>query len=414
MRRFDAGGWFNGTVIHGLRAVETGALSSRTALRWGVLLLPPLLAAMLVAAMTIPGSTVWPWNPNMIDLDVYTRTGTLVLQGGDFFAAEGLPWIYPPFAALLTVPFAVVPRTAAQVIWLTMNVAALLAILRRTGLSGWTLSLATTAAVLLVEPVRETLGFGQLGIFLVAAAVLDSMPGPRVLARRVLPEGWLTGVATAVKLTPAVIAMHNFFAGKRREGVTAFVAFCLATALGAVLLWGPTVQYFGNLLRGQSGMNDGMPFKTNQSVMGAWARLTGGPSAGGLLLGLAVLVLGVVTSVLVHRAGDAALGVVLAGFTSLLASPISWSHHFVWVVPLIVLLRQGTSLPVPTRVVGAVYALWISTAPFQHLPGGDGAEFAYAWWQHVIANAGIVLGVVFVALCLAHGWAGRPSRRTSA
>jgi len=401
-------------VTSGLRPVDAGALSPKTAVRWGLLLLPPVLAAMLVAGVTIPGSTLWPWNPNMIDLDVYTRTGTLVLQGGDFFGAEGLPWIYPPFAALLTIPFAVVPRTAAQFLWLAMNVAALLAILRRTGLSGWTLSLVTAGAVVLVEPVRETLAFGQLGIFLVAAAVLDSMPGPRVLARRILPEGWLTGVATAVKLTPAVIAVHNFFAGRRREGVTAFVFFCLATALGAVLLWGPTLQYFGNLLRGESGINDGMPFKTNQSVMGAWARLSGGPSAGGLMLGLAVLVLGVTASVVVHRAGDAALAVVLAGFTSLLASPISWSHHFVWVVPLIVLLRRGKALPTPARVVGAVYALWIVVAPFQLLPGGDGAEFAYAWWQHALANAGVVMGVVFLALCLAHGWAGRPTRRPSA
>ena len=70
---------------------------------------------------------------------------------------------------------------------------------------------------------RETLGFGQVAIFLVTAAVLDSMPGPTVFRRRLLPEGWLTGVATAVKLTPAVVAVYNFFAGKRREGVVSFL-----------------------------------------------------------------------------------------------------------------------------------------------------------------------------------------------
>ena len=51
-----------------------------------------------------------PWQPGMIDLEVYRGTGELVLSGGDIFDAEGqLPWIYPGFAALLTVPFAVVP-----------------------------------------------------------------------------------------------------------------------------------------------------------------------------------------------------------------------------------------------------------------------------------------------------------------
>ncbi len=368
---------------------------------------PAMLAAMWVAGVTIPGSRLWPWEPNMIDLDVYTRTGRLVLDGGDFFGADGLPWIYPPFAALLTVPFAVLPRVIAQLVWLATNVIALMAVLRRTGLTSWKLSLVTTAAVLLVEPVRETLGFGQLGILLVAAAALDSMPGPRLLGRRWLPEGWLTGVATAVKLTPAVIAVHNFFAGRRREGVTAFVVFCLATALGAVLLWQPTIYYFGGLLAGESGMNTGMIYKTNQSVMGAWARLTGGPSAGGLALGVAVLVLGVAASITVHHTGRAALAVALAGLTSLLASPISWSHHFVWIVPLAVLLWQDADLPRWLRWFGLAYSLWVAVGPFQRLPGGDGAELAYSLGQMVIANAGVVAGVLLLAASLVWGLTSR-------
>jgi alpha-1,2-mannosyltransferase len=51
----------------------------------------------------------------MIDLDVYRRTGSMLLAGQDFYVAEGLPWIYPPFAALFTVPLAVVPLGVAQV-----------------------------------------------------------------------------------------------------------------------------------------------------------------------------------------------------------------------------------------------------------------------------------------------------------
>lgn len=381
-------------------------MSLRRVARAAVLFVPPMLAAMWIAGVTIPGSTLWPWVPNMIDLDVYTRTGGLVLTGGDFFAAEGLPWIYPPFAALLTVPFAVLPRVAAQVLWLALNVVALMAVLRRVELAGWVLSLAATASVLLVEPVRETLGFGQLGILLVAAAALDSMPGPRLLGARRLPEGWLTGVATAVKLTPAVIAVHNFFAGRRREGVIAFVAFCLATALGAALLWGPTVHYFGGLLSGESGMNTGMVYKTNQSVMGAWARLTGGPSAGGLLLGVAVLLLGVAASIAVHKGGRPTLGIALAGLTSLLASPISWSHHFVWVVPLAILLWRDAGVPRWLRWLGLSYALWVAVAPFQRLPGGDGEELAYSLGQMVVANAGVVAGVGFLAGCLVWGRIG--------
>jgi len=100
------------------------------------LILPPLLAAWYVAGTQIPGAVLWPWHPGMIDLDVYRRTGQLLLAGQDFFAAEGLPWIYPPFAALLTVPFAVISFEVAAVLWLLICVAALAAILYRLELTG--------------------------------------------------------------------------------------------------------------------------------------------------------------------------------------------------------------------------------------------------------------------------------------
>jgi alpha-1,2-mannosyltransferase len=38
------------------------------------------------------------------------------------------------------------------------------------------------------------------------------------------------------------------------------------------------------------------------------------------------------------RCGDELAGVTLAGLTGCLVSPISWTHHLVWVVPAIVVL----------------------------------------------------------------------------
>ena len=61
------------------------------------------LAALWAGATTIPGGWFEPWNPNMMDLDVYRRTGEFLLQGTDIYAKGAyLPWIYPPFAALFT------------------------------------------------------------------------------------------------------------------------------------------------------------------------------------------------------------------------------------------------------------------------------------------------------------------------
>ena len=365
------------------------------------LALLPLLAALYVAGTRIPGSVLWPWRPGMIDLEVYRRTGTLLLAGQDFFSAEGLPWIYPAFAALFTVPFALVPFEPAAVAWLVLCVAALAAVLHRLGLAGWRLSIATTVCVLFVEPVAETIGFGQLAIFLVAAAVLDSMPGPRVLRRRIGPEGWLVGVATAVKLTPAVVAAYNFFAGRRKPGVIAFVAFLAATGLAFVVLPAASLHYWGRLLAGDSGLNSGIVYATNQSVLGVWNRLLGEASRGGLVASALVVALGVLAAVMVHRAGHRRLAICLAGVTSLLASPISWSHHYVWIVPLGVVLWQSRTLPGWYRWFGLGYVAWGAVAPFKWLPRGDEVELSYAPWQQLVVNVGVVAGVLLLVLGIA-------------
>ena len=369
-------------------------------LGWVGLAIPPMLAALYVAGTQIPGAVLWPWHPGMIDLDVYRRTGQLLLAGQDFFDAEGLPWIYPPFAALLTVPFAVLSFEVAAVGWLALCVAALAAILYRLEFTGWRLSLAVTLCVLFVEPVTETLGFGQLGILLVAAAVLDSMPGPRLLRRRIAPEGWLTGLATAVKLTPATVAAYNFFAGRRKPGLIAFATFVAATGLGFLLLPAASLHYWGGLLAGETGMNSGIVYATNQSVLGVWTRLLGESSRGGLVLSALVVLLGVLAAVVVHRAGEVKLAICLAGVTSLLASPISWSHHYVWVVPLGVVLWQARRLPGWYRWFGLGYVAWGVVAPFKWLPRGDNVELGYAPWQQLVVSVGVVAGVALLASAL--------------
>jgi alpha-1,2-mannosyltransferase len=379
-----------------------------------LLALPVLLAALYAGGTTIPGGNFEPWAPAMIDLDVYRRTGDLVLRGQDFYHVEAwLPWIYPAFAALLSVPFAVMPLAMAQMVWLGLNVACLMAMLYRLGLKGAQLSLAATAIVWLVEPVRETLGFGQLAIFLVTAAVLDSMPGPTVFKRRLLPEGWLVGVATSVKLTPALIAAYNFFAGKRKAGIVSFLTFLACTAIGFVVLWGPSMTYFGMLLSGDSGLNSGIVFKTNQSVLGVWTRLMGEASRGGLVLSVLVALIGLAAAVLMHRAGEVAFALCLAGLTSLLASPISWSHHYVWIVPFGIVLLRNQRLPEYLRITGLFYSIWTAFAPFKLLPGDNNVELTYAPLHMLVDNFGVYLGVAILIASIVAAYSpwGRDRRR---
>lgn len=361
-----------------------------------LLALPPLLAAFWVAGTQVHGGPVWPWSPDMADLEVYRRTGQLLLAGGDIFHTEGLLWIYPGFAALFTLPLALLTSVQAAAVWTLLCTAALAAIVHRMGLTGWRLSAATTAFILFTSPVRETLGQGQLGLFVVAAVILDAIPGPRLLRRRLLGEGWLVGVATAVKLTPAAVAAYQFFAGRRKASWVAFGSFLAATAVGFVLLPRESAAYWTQLVLGDTGMNSTLIYAANQSIVGMWARLTGATSAGGLVLSLVVLLLGIRAAVLLHRGGRVELAICTAGVASLLASPISWGHHYVWLIPLGIVSWRARDLPGWFRWYGLAWVAWGLVAPYMWLPRGDDVELTYTFWQEVVVNAGIVGGVVFL------------------
>lgn len=163
---------------------------------------------------------------------------------------------------------------------------------------------------------------------------------------------------------------------------------------------GPSLTYWGRLLSGDSGLNTGIVFKTNQSVLGVWTRLMGEASRGGLVLSALVLVLGVVAAVLMHRAGEVPLALCLAGLTSLLASPISWSHHYVWIVPFGLELLRNKRLPGYLTVAGLFYAIWTAFAPFKLLPGDNNVELTYAPLHMLVDNFGVYLGVAYLGACI--------------
>ena len=369
-----------------------------------------VLPAFVVALAIIPAITQlrdgpgvggwWPtWDPSgMVDLEVYHRTGVLVAAGKPFTGINELPWIYPPFAAVLAVPLSLLPFGLLAVAATAINVTLLGAILRRFNLHGWRLAVALVACVVVVEPVRETLGYGQLGIVIVALVLLDLLPGPRLLKTRLLPPGWLTGLATAVKLTPAVVAVAGFFGGPRKSAWVAFGTFAAATAIGWLALPQASVQYWLGLLHGDTGTNNSLQYYTNQSVIGAWTRLAGVAPPAALGLCAVVVVVGVVASVGLYRAGQPVLAVCLAGVASLVGSPIAWSHHYIWVVPLGFALVAATALPSWFRWFGLAYCAWVALAPWRLLPHAGGQEFAYAWWQHALDDLGVVLGIALLVL----------------
>jgi alpha-1,2-mannosyltransferase len=175
-----------------------------------------------------------------------------------------------------------------------------------------------------------------------------------------------------------------------------------------------SLDFWGRLAQGDTGLGHSLIYYTNQSVMADIVRMLG-MGSGAALLGLAasavVALTGVWAALQWHRLGQVGLAVNLCGVAGLLASPVSWLHHFVWVVPLgvsLALAGRGGSLPLPRSmlVLGWVFVGWVVAAPrgltddTRRLPNGADLEWQWVWYEHAVASVTAVVGVAFLVVAI--------------
>ena len=287
-----------------------------------------------------------------LDLDVYREAGRYALHGldpygpgfGDSLRIK-LPFTYPPFAALVFVPLALLPRTALLVGWtalciglfgLIVHVAVRPALLAR----GWSHPgvLAAAAGILVWSvPVAQTISYGQINLVLVAACLFDCGVTPRAPGRRRSlagalrgASGVLVGIATAIKLTPGIFIVYFALTRQWAAAARAAVTAAACGALAFVVAPGPSREFWLHLMFDAN--RPGSPaYYGNQSLLGALERL----HALWLWvpLGLVLGGVGLWRATRAHRAGAEVTAVALVGLTALVVSPISWQHHAVWIVP---------------------------------------------------------------------------------
>lgn len=305
----------------------------------------------------------------MVDLNVYREAGVSILEGRRVYehvtpAPQSLPFTYPPFAALLAVPLALVPfgllgwiwfygQLLAVVVTVRLAAAPLLARFdRHRGVVWGLLALALSYTL----PVEDGLRFGQVNAFLVLAVLIDV--ARRDLVRRVrLPQGVLVGLATAIKLTPGVFIVY-YLVTKQWRAAAASIVTVAVTILG-VLAVAPrlSVAFWTDALFAPDrlGHNDGT---ANQSIRAILMRL--GPESSAatvlwLLLVAAIAVVGYAAARHAYDHGELLLAFTLVAVIGVLVSPVSWSHHFHWLLPGVCWLVASTRR---ARVVAGV-ALWL-------------------------------------------------------
>lgn len=362
----------------------------------------PFVVALLVLPFVIRGGTIWPWAPQTTDLEVYVYAARDLLTGKDIYQTQtplGLWYIYPPIAAVLMVPLVLGPYTLWQVVWTGLLVAAQNSVLGRVGVRrGWVLAVVSMCVVVAMEPIRTTLGYGQVNTFLMFLVIADLVPA-RPGQRRVIPQGMLIGLAAAIKLTPLLFLVFLLLLGRRRAFLFGTATFAVLTVIGAVVMWQGTVTFFTGLLGGDT-KTSGPQYVGNQSLVGVTTRLLGAETTSTLLgLGIAAVVGLLALLVGLHwwRRGERGFTVALGGVATCLASPLSWTHHWVWVLPLGAAAALSTRLAPVTRVISGVLVLWVSVClPLSLLPYGPGATDRYTALQQLVANAGPVLAVVLI------------------
>jgi alpha-1,2-mannosyltransferase len=394
------------SLTEGRAPLSRSRAMALTAVR--LLVVGAVVAGAWFVVFRLAGLPAW---HGLFDLRVYRGAVIWWLDGHSLYSFQlghtPYGFTYPPFAAVCMLPLALLTARTAAVLTTVASAAAVVVITywlvaplaRRHGWSPWFAVAVAVPVVYAMEPIRETLGYGQLNM-LIFALVL----GDVVALRR--GRGWAgvgIGLATALKLTPGLFLVLLILTGRRRAATVATATFLSATLLAFLVNAAGSWQYWTSALWDTSrvGLLDKW---SNQSLLGMLARLADpGPPDRRLwaVLAVLVIVLGMWRAVRAYRCGDDLVAVTLVGLTACLVSPHSRPHHRSGAVPAVVVL---VDVATGTRLHGSAPE-WLRIRPRAVAVGagavalGAGLPFVLSVAWHFVHDPGAhhsdgVIGIV--------------------
>jgi alpha-1,2-mannosyltransferase len=312
---------------------------------------------------------------NQVDMIIYRFGGHALLTGKPLYAVglEGRPndqlFNYPPFAALLFTVLAVIPELVLRFLVPVANVTLLLFVVHRswraTGIHDTenlrSLTLLSSGVLLWLEPVRTTIALGQVSLLLLALVVSDLLPSSK-------PRRWTgvgLGIAAGIKLTPLFFIPYLLLTRRVRAAAVATVTFLVTVALGFLVAPSQAVEYWFHGVFDDLHRIAPSDYNANQSLHGMLVGLGPRWSAANVwttaTIGLALVSLVVASRVC--RRGQPLLGLALCGMGSAAVSPYSWGYHWVWFVPLVVVLGYQVIMG-RNRTQGALLILLVALTAY--------------------------------------------------
>ena len=315
------------------------------------------------------------------------------------------PFTYPPFGAWALSPLTWFDyETAARlmIMAIALQTAVIVALVGRS--LGWSwgsaFAIAPWAAILVqqcLEPFTQSVGFAQVNTAMMALVMID------VAA----PDSWkgrgvASGLAAAIKLTPAIAVLIFLLRRQWRSAITMVATSLAVTLLSWVISPGESARFFFDAMWDPQRAGDAY-YAGNQNLKGFVARAL--PENAWSITWAIAVVLALVAAVwLCLRIQAAATSVVTPHVISddavatpdavattpatpvlpenlatlltaavimtlgLLVSPITWSHHWVWGLASVVAL--------------IAVALRLKSAPLAAVALVQGALFIMAphWW----------------------------------
>jgi alpha-1,2-mannosyltransferase len=423
----------------GARSAQSGNWLDNCLVVAGAAALCAALAWYAHLTQTSPGLWSFP-----LDLTVYRDAGQIVQHVHPYYNVHrssplydwpgppgfaGIKFIYPPFAAL---PFALVPphfpvhrleQFSSAVNLLAVVTAATVtvrALARERGLAARRslgIILLVIAIALMTEPVQRTFYLGQVELVLLALVLWDiCQPDGRWW------KGAGIGIAAGIKMVPLIFIPYLLLTRRFRAAAVAACTFAGTVILGFVVLPKDSSRWWlqGLFLRGSYYHN--ILYGGNQSLLGLIERL-GGTHAEWLAAALILAVLGLGAATVLHRNGHRMLGVAACALTGVLISPISWDHHWVWVLiaaPLFLcygLAARGWArwaCFAAGAVVMAIFGAWATKlwgesavlagwdrGVIWAAPSGNNLELTWHGWQLIVGNAYVLTGLALLALLIA-------------
>jgi len=341
----------------------------------------------------------------MFDLEVFVRAARSIKTSTSmYYEHSDMRYTHPPFNALFYRPLIRLDPAKRAIIWNALTLLSLNTISRVT----WKAVLPhsrfigllppiTSLAALLLDPVRKELLLGQTNTLACALILLDNCSWIHMTRA----HGFLTGVATSIKLTPGVFAPYYFFRGDYRAFRNMLSAFGASVAIGFAACPRESLDYWTHIVLKES--RAGAPQDPrNQSPYGILFRLLTPQQSRTIwrLAGLPALL--IATFGIASQSVDSSTAAPsMLGLLSCLLSPISWNHHYIWCIPAGIICVSGhisrSHWPALSITCSTLFAFLAHPYTWNISTDPQGALHLSAW-QQVKAGIYPVAGLALIVL----------------